>query len=152
MSAELPGAAAALDAAHVIAASSPYLAALILIGAIATGIVGLRRRQQADAALAHRACVELVPTSTFNPSLEEVGRAAHQFARIHHAAGAPARGSAARLRYTVTDGQMRCYLEGPADAAAVMRMPAYSEVEVRTPHAGTDIHPVHFSLAKEARR
>ncbi len=152
MSAELPGAAAALDAAHVIAASSPYLAALILVGVIAAVIVGLRRCRQADAALAHRACVELVPTSTFNPGLEEVGRAAHQFARIHHSAGAPARGSAARLRYTVSDGQMRCYLEGPADAAAVMRMPAYSEVEVRTPHASVDIHPVHFSLAKEARR
>ncbi|GAB7035990.1 hypothetical protein AB0G35_23940 [Streptomyces sp. NPDC021749] len=152
MSAELPAAAAALDAAHVIAASSPYLAALILIGAIAAGIVGLRRRRQADAALAHRACVELVPTSTFNPGLEEVGRAAHHFARIHHAAGAPARGSAARLRYTVTDGQMRCYLEGPGEAAAVLRMPAYAEVEVRTPHASADIHPVHFSLAKEAQR
>ncbi|WP_336054004.1 hypothetical protein [Streptomyces sp. CA2R101] len=152
MSAELSGAAAALDAAHVIAASSPYLAALILVGAIAAGAVGLRRRRQADAALAHRACVELVPTSTFNPGLDEIGRAAHHVTRIHHAAGAPARGSAARLRYTVTDGQMRCYLEGPADAAAVLRMPAYAEVEVRTPNAAPDIHPVHFSLSKEARR
>ncbi|MEU7205398.1 hypothetical protein [Streptomyces sp. NPDC045470] len=152
MSAELPGAAAVLDAAHVIATSAPYLAVLVLAAAVAAGIMGLRRRRQAGAALAHRTCVELVPTSTFNPGMEEVGRAAHQFARIHHAAGAPARGSAARLRYTVTDGQMRCYLEGPADAAAVLRMPAYAEVEVRTPQARPDIHPVHFAVAKEARR
>ena len=68
MSAELPGAAAVFGAAHVIAASSPYLAALILVGAIAAGAFGLRRRRRADAALAHRACVELVPTSTFNPT------------------------------------------------------------------------------------
>ncbi|MEU5109655.1 hypothetical protein AB0H07_46735 [Streptomyces sp. NPDC021354] len=86
-----------------------------------------------------------MPTSTFDPSEGEVRRWAHQVGRIHHAAaGTPARGAAARLRYSVANGKMRCYLEGPAEAAAVLSMPGFAEVEVRTAGSRQFIQPVRF--------
>lgn len=154
MSAELPGVTAVLDAAHLIARSAPYLAALVLLAGIAAGLIGWRRRQRAEAALSDRVRVELVPTTSFNPGPETISRAGHHLARIRHAAHEiPTRGAAARLHYTVTaDGQMRCYLEGPASAAAVLRMPPYAEVEIRTPQTAPPVHSVRFGLAKENRR
>ncbi|MFJ5680310.1 hypothetical protein [Streptomyces sp. NPDC093097] len=149
----LPGVTTALNAAHLIASSAPYLALLVLLIGIAAGLNALRRRRRADAALTDRVMVELVPTTTFNPRSEEVARAGHHFARIRHAAGdIPPRGAATRLHYTVKDGQMHCYLEGPATAAAVMRMPAYAEVDVRTSQATPPTHSVRFALAQDARR
>ncbi|MFF0629764.1 hypothetical protein [Streptomyces sp. NPDC004296] len=154
MSTSLPGLTMLLDTAHFIARSAPYLAALALLTGIAVALTGWRRRQRAEAALTDRVRVELVPTTSFNPSAEAIARAGHHFARIRHAANdIPARGAAARLHYTVTaDGQMRCYLEGPAAAAAVLRMPAYAEVEIRTPQAAPPAHSVHFALDQEKRR
>ncbi|MFE4019272.1 hypothetical protein ACFXPZ_17945 [Streptomyces sp. NPDC059101] len=151
--APLPGVTTVLDAAHLIASSAPYLALLVLLVGIAAGLNAVRRRRRADAALTDRFEVELVPTTTFNPRAEEVARAGHHFARIRHAAGdIPPRGAATRLRYTVHDGQMHCYLEGPAAAAAVVRMPAYAEVDVRTRKGAPPTHSVHFALAQDARR
>ncbi|MEU2047690.1 hypothetical protein LH646_30675 (plasmid) [Streptomyces sp. WA1-19] len=101
--------------------------------------------RRARAALADRVTVELVPTSTFDPSEAEVARWARQLGRVHHAAGGvPARGSAVRLRYTAETGKMRCYLEGPRTAQAVLTMPGFAEVEVRAQEDRTSIRPVRF--------
>ncbi len=97
--------------------------------------------------------MEVVPTSTFDPSEGEVGRWARQLGRIHHSAGGvPARGSAARLRYRAEGGKMRCYLEGPATAAAVLAMPGFAEVEVRAHRAKKDIQPVRFPASREGAK
>ncbi|MFG2775282.1 hypothetical protein [Streptomyces sp. NPDC048350] len=91
-----------------------------------------------------------MPTSTFDPSEGEVGRWARQLGRVHHSTqGVPARGAAARLRYSAEDGRMRCYLEGPATAAAVLSMPGFAEVEVRAHRAQRDIQPVRFPTPRE---
>ncbi|MFE2498799.1 hypothetical protein [Streptomyces scopuliridis] len=150
MNAELPGAQLFFDAAHWIAWSSPYLAALVLIA----GVVWVRRERKRSRlvheALSDRVTVEVVPTSTFDPGEGEVGRWARHLGRVHHSAqGVPGRGSAARLRYSAEDGKMRCYLEGPATAAAVLAMPGFAEVEVRAHRAQRDIQPVRFPAPRE---
>lgn len=96
-------------------------------------------------ALAGRVTVEVVPTSTFDPSEQEVGRWAGQLGRVRSSTPTvPARGAAARLRYSAEDGKMRCYLEGSASAAAVLGMPGFAEVEVRADHTRTALQPVRF--------
>lgn len=114
----------------------------------------VRRGRIVRAALADRVTVEVVPTATFDPSEGEVGRWARQLGRVHWSAdGVPARGSAARLRYSAEDGgKMRCYLEGPATAAAVLAMPGFAEVEVRAHRTQKDIHPVRFPAQREVAK
>lgn len=152
MNAELPGAQLFFDAAHWIAWSSPYLAALVLVAGIVWIWVAWQRALRVQAALADRVTVEVVPTSTFDPGEGEVGRWAQHLGRVHQAAGGvPARGSAARLRYSVEHGRMRCFIEGPAQAAAVLAMPGFAEVEVLVRRAHKDISPVRFTLPAQRK-
>ncbi|MFF9594078.1 hypothetical protein ACF1FX_33695 [Streptomyces sp. NPDC014646] len=131
-------------------AAIPYLVAAVLIGVVAWAYWINRRARIVRSALADRASVELVPTSTFDPSEGEVGRWARQLGRVRYAAqGVPPRGSAVRLRYSAEDGKMRCFVEGPATAAAVLAMPGFAEVEVRAHRAQDCIHPVRFAAPDE---
>ncbi|GAA3372124.1 hypothetical protein GCM10017744_102340 [Streptomyces antimycoticus] len=128
-----------------IASSAPYLAGLLLGAGAAALWLAVRRAQRVREALADRVRVELIPTATFNPGEGEVTRWAHQLARIRFAASStPSRGAAARIRYSATNGKMRCYLEGPAAAAAVLSMPGFAEVDVRTDRGTKSITPVRF--------
>ncbi|MFF3113510.1 hypothetical protein ACFVSN_30490 [Kitasatospora sp. NPDC057904] len=96
--------------------------------------------------------VEVIPTTAFDPSEGEVARFGRHLARVHLAAGSvPARGSAVRLHYSSEGGRMHCYLEGPAEAAAVLAMPGFAGVEVRVAGARSAITPVRFAVAKDAR-
>ncbi|MYV93697.1 hypothetical protein [Streptomyces sp. SID1034] len=134
-----------LGAAHWIAWSAPYLAALIAVGALVWAGKTRQRTVLVREALAHRTVVEVIPTSTFDPSEGEIGRWAHQLGRVPAAAGGvPARGAAARLRYSVEAGKMRCYLEGPEQAAAILAMPGFAEVEVRSDRTHQEIRPIRF--------
>lgn len=134
-------------------AAAPYLAAASPVALAAWLWWAIRRARLVRAALADRVTVEVVPTSTFDPSEGEVGRWARHLGRVHHAAsGVSARGSAARLRYSAEDGRMRCYLEGPATAAAVLAIPGFAEVEVRAHRAQKDIQPVRFPASGEGAK
>ncbi|WP_351233334.1 hypothetical protein [Streptomyces sp. NPDC002133] len=126
-------------------ATASYLAAVAPVVLAVWIWWEVRRARLIRDALADRITVEVVPTSTFDPSEGEVGRWARQLGRVHHAAGGvPARGSAARLRYSAEAGKMRCFLEGPATAAAVLAMPGFAEVEVRAGRSQNGIQPVRF--------
>ncbi|MFF8610919.1 hypothetical protein ACF06X_33990 [Streptomyces sp. NPDC015346] len=130
----------------VLSAAAPYLVALGVLGAAVWVWWTIRRAVLVRQALAGRVQVEAIPTATFDPGEGEVGRWARQLGRMHYAAsGVPARGSAVRLRYTAVAGTMRCYIEGPAAAAAILNMPGFAEVEVRTQHGQADIGPVRFN-------
>ncbi|MEV6133654.1 hypothetical protein AB0M05_43790 [Streptomyces violaceusniger] len=144
MSPHLPGAIA--DMAQWIAWSAPYLVGLLLLAGAAALWLAARRAQRVEEALADRIRVELIPTRTFDPGEGEVTRWAHQLGRVRFAASStPSRGAAARIRYTATGGgKMRCYLEGPAEAAAVLSMPGFAEVDVRTDRGTKSIKPVRF--------
>ncbi|MEV7442924.1 hypothetical protein AB0O22_17515 [Streptomyces sp. NPDC091204] len=127
-------------------AAAPYLLAVGVLGVAVWVWWTIRRAALVREALADRVQVEVIPTSTFDPGEGEVGRWARQLGRVHYAAdGVPARGSAVRLRYTAVEGKMRCYIEGPAAAAAILNMPGFAEVEVRTQHGQADIRPVRFN-------
>ncbi|MFF3326961.1 hypothetical protein [Streptomyces sp. NPDC002889] len=149
--ADLPGAQVFFDAVDW--AAAPYLAALSPVALAIWICVAVRRARLVRAALADRVTVEVVPTSTFDPNEGEVGRWARQLGRVHQSAGGiPARGSAVRLRYSAEDGKMRCFLEGPATAAAVLAMPGFAEVEVRAHRAQKDIQPVRFPTQREGAK
>ncbi|MFD6113812.1 hypothetical protein ACFWG0_27390 [Streptomyces yangpuensis] len=130
----------------VVSAAAPYLVALGVLGAAVWTWWTIRRAALVREALDDRVQVEVIPTATFDPGEAEVGRWARQLARVHYAADrVPSRGSAVRLRYTAVEGKMRCYIEGPAAAAAILNMPGFAEVEVRTHHGQADIRPVRFT-------
>ncbi|MGP4003632.1 hypothetical protein [Streptomyces sp. 8N706] len=149
--ADLPGGQVLVGAGDWVTA--PYSAAASSVLLTIWVWVAWRRARLVRAALADRVLVEVVPTSTFDPSEGEVGRWARQLGRVHHAAGSvPARGSAARLRYSAEDGKMRCFLGGPATAAAVLAMPGFAEVEVRAQRAQKDIQPVRFPTQREGAK
>ncbi|MDQ0847686.1 hypothetical protein [Streptomyces sp. V1I6] len=152
--ADLPAAGELLaNASTWASAAAPYVAAASPVVLAAWLYWAVRRARLVRAALADRVTVEVVPTSTFDPSEGEVGRWARQLGRVHHSTqGVPARGSAARLRYSAEDGKMRCYLEGPATAAAVLAMPGFAEVEVRAHRAQKDIQPVRFPAPREGAK
>lgn len=130
----------------ILGAVAPYLIALSVLGTAVWVWWTIRCAALVREALADRVQVEAIPTATFDPGEGEVGRWARQLGRVHYAAaGVPARGSAVRLKYTAVDGKMRCYIEGPAAAAAILNMPGFAEVEVRTRHSPADIRPVRFT-------
>lgn len=135
-----------VDAADAwITSAAPFTAGASPIALGAWICWAVRRARRVEAALADRVTVEVVPTATFDPSEGEVGRWARHLGRVHHSTrGVPARGSSARLRYSADDGKMRCFLEGPATAAAVLSMSGFAEVEVRACRAQSDIQPVRF--------
>lgn len=147
----LPGMQPLLDTAHQAVLLSPYLGSAALATAGLWAAVVRWRIRKARAALADRTSVEVVPTSSFDPGESEVVRFSHHLARVRHAAGdVPARGAAVRLRYTADGGRMRCLLEGPTRAAAILGMPGFAEVEVRSTRPGQAIQPVRFTAPAEA--
>ncbi|MER6734650.1 hypothetical protein [Streptomyces puniciscabiei] len=146
------GAQTLLDVAHGIAVVAPYLAVIIAAGFIAACGISMRRALRVRDALSGRVRVEAVPTSTFDPGEGEVRRWSQHLGRISYAAGdVPARGRAARLRYSAEHGRMRCYLEGPAYAQAVLTMPGFAEVEIRSGGSRSDVRPVRFSVPAPRR-
>ncbi|WP_328335757.1 MULTISPECIES: hypothetical protein [unclassified Streptomyces] len=146
MNTPLPNPGHLLDIAHWIAMSAPYLALMVLLGGAAWGWTHWQRARRVEETLLGRVTVELIPTSTFDPSEGEVRRYAHQLSRARYSvAKTPARGAGVRLRYSAEEGHMRCYVEGPARAGAVLAMPGFAEVEVRAARADQHIEPVRFT-------
>lgn len=154
MNTELPGVQAVFTAAHWIAWSAPLLAVMVAVGTSACACVSWRRRQRARAALLERSVVEVVPTSGFAPLEGEVHRWAHHLGRVTRSAqGVPERGAAVRLRYCAETGsKMHCYLEGPVQAAAVLGMPGFDGVEVRTHRSRRRIEPLTFLWQRDGGR
>ncbi|MBL1086744.1 hypothetical protein JK359_33095 [Streptomyces actinomycinicus] len=141
-----------LDVAHGIAVAAPYMAVVIGVGFLAACGIAWRRALRVRDALAGRVRVETVPTSTFDPGEGEVRRWSQHLGRVSYAAGdVPARGRAARLRYSAEHGRMRCYLEGPAYAQAVLTMPGFAEVEIRSGGSRSEVRPVRFSVPTSRR-
>ncbi|MFE2470297.1 hypothetical protein [Streptomyces mirabilis] len=86
---------------------------------------------RARTVLRRRAAVELVPSAGFDPSEEAIERHAARLARVPAAAGwIPARAGGVRIRHLCVDGKLACRLEGPAYATALLRLPAFPDVDV----------------------
>lgn len=153
MKGSLPdGARLLLDIAHGIAVAAPYLAVAVAAGFIAACGISWRRAQRVRGALAARARVEAVSTTTFDPGEGEVRRWAQHLGRVSSAAGStPRRGRAARVHYRAEHGRMHFYLEGHAHAQAVLTLPGFAEVEIRAGGPRSDIRPVRFAVPTPRR-
>ncbi|MGW4984050.1 hypothetical protein [Streptomyces mirabilis] len=94
-------------------------------------------RGRARTVLRQRAVVVLVPSAGFDPSEEAIERHAARLARVPAAAGwVPARASGVRIRHLCVDGRLACRLEGPGHATALLRLPAFPDVDVMDAVAG----------------
>jgi len=145
-----PGISPLLTLTHWLMLAAPYLTAMSLLIGICWALAARRRADHVKSALSGRVTVEVVPASTFDPSEAVVGRWAQQLARIRFAASAtPARGAGARLRYSAREGKMHCYVEGPQAASAILTMPGFPDVEVRTVQHRRALRPVRFATTDQ---
>ncbi|WP_052744418.1 hypothetical protein [Streptomyces odonnellii] len=88
-------------------------------------------RQRARTVLRQRTVVTLVPAEAFDPTVEEVERHAARLARVPSTGGwLPRRAAGVRVRLTCVDGKVAYRLEGPTRAAALLRLPAFPDVDV----------------------
>lgn len=105
--------------------------------------------------LGRRARFELVPAVTFEPRLGDVGQAAGRLDEARAAAGwGPRRSAAVRVRtWAGAESRLHYGWEGPQQAASVLRMPAYRQVEVRPAGASRDtVARVRFEGAAPLER
>ncbi|MEE1805182.1 hypothetical protein [Streptomyces sp. BE133] len=81
--------------------------------------------------LRERAAVSLVPAAGFDPSLEEIERHAARLARVPAVVGwAPERALGVRIRLSSDESRLSYRLEGPARAAALLRLRSFPDVDV----------------------
>lgn len=136
---------------HGLQAAAPWLAAGAGLAVIGGGAVWGWWRRRAHLALQNRTAVELVPTSAFNPSVPAVERHAAHLARVPATAGwLPRRAGAVRVRALCADQELVYRLEGPARAAALLRLPTYTHVDVQDADDGVRAHHgdrIHFEGA-----
>ena len=114
--------------------------------AIATAILALTiavvviRRLLARRALARRVTYNLLPTTSFDPTPEDVERFAFQLARTRPAESRwrPRRTASVRIRlFTDGDARLTYQLSGPVHADSVLRHQGYAQVELRRAEASS---------------
>ena len=101
--------------------------------AVVIAVLWLRRRLRA-AALRHRVGYDLLPTTSFDPSAEDILRFARQLQRARLAAPGrtPRAATAVRIRlHTDASGRLAFRIEGPSRAASALSQQAYPGVELR---------------------
>ncbi|MEU2770751.1 MULTISPECIES: hypothetical protein [Streptomyces] len=85
--------------------------------------------------MSERTALEVLPTTGFDPSPEEVIRFGHQLARAHKSVSrwliSSTRTSALRVRFTCSNGSLSMKVEGPDRAMSVLRHQGYAQVEMR---------------------
>jgi hypothetical protein len=116
-----------------------------LAGAVATALIvwavsATWWRRRAVRELGRRSRFELVPAVTFDPHLADIGQAAGRLEGARAAAGGvPRRAAAVRVRaWAGAESQLHYGWEGPEQAASVLRMPGYRQVEVRPADAARE--------------
>ncbi|MEU6352147.1 hypothetical protein ABZ896_22905 [Streptomyces sp. NPDC047072] len=114
-----------------------WVGLLMLAGGAA---IGTARWLLSRGPMADRTALEVLPTTGFDPKVEEVVRFGHQIARAHKSVSrwlfSSPRGSAVRIRFTCSDGALAMRVEGPAKAMTVLRHQGYAQVEMRPVQAG----------------
>ena len=101
----------------------------VVVAMLTWGRAKLRSRR-----LGQRSAVAMVPTRTFDPSLEEVLRFANQLVRTRPATRhlSPRGASAVRVRLmSLPGGGLVSEVEGPARSESVVRLGCYGEVDLR---------------------
>lgn len=111
-------------------------------------VLGFRtaRRLISRVTLRNRLALELLPTTGFDPVLEDVLRFAKQIARAQRSVSRwalPARGTAMRVRLVSAGGPLSMRIEGPVRATTVLRHQGYPQCELRPVEAeeGASVRP-----------
>ncbi len=108
------------------------LTAVVVAVVVAMTMMG--RAKLRSSRLGQRSAVAMVPTRTFDPSLEEVLRFANQLVRTRPATRrlSPRSASAVRVRFmSIPGGGLVTEVEGPARSQSVVRLGCYAEVDLR---------------------
>ncbi len=109
--------------------------ALTAVGvAVVVAMMTWGRAKLRSSRLGQRSAVAMVPTRTFDPTLEEVVRFANQLVRTRPATRhvSPRSASAVRIRFMSTPGGgLVTEVEGPARSQSVVRLGCYGEVDLR---------------------
>jgi hypothetical protein len=117
----------------------------LLATAAAALSLGMLRRRLSMRTLRARDAVEVLPTTGFDPGLEEVLRFAKQIADAQRSTSrwvfTPIRGTAMRVRLMSDGGPLTLRLEGPARAVAVLRHQGYVGCELRAVTDGEAVAP-----------
>ncbi|MFJ4576851.1 hypothetical protein ACIP4W_36705 [Streptomyces sp. NPDC088846] len=101
--------------------------------------------RRARTVLRDRAVVALVPAADFAPSLEEIERHAARLARVPAVVGwAPERALGVRIRLSSDEGRLSYRLEGPARAAALLRLRSFPDVDVVNPEGHDEVPLIWF--------
>jgi hypothetical protein len=118
--------------------SNAWWIALLAVGI--GGAVAAVRWLLSRGPMAERTALEVLPTTGFDPKIEEVVRFGHQVARAHKSVSrwlfSSPRGTAVRVRFTCAGGALSMRVEGPAKAMSVLRHQGYAQVEMRPVQAG----------------
>ncbi|ATM24747.1 ATP/GTP-binding protein (plasmid) [Streptomyces alboflavus] len=111
---------------------------LLLVPVAFAGValaLSVARRRFGRGPLGSRQAFEVLPTTGFDPVLEDVLRFAKQLAQAQRSvsrwAFTPVRGTAVRVRLLSQGGLLTMRVEGPARAAEVFRRQGYRQCEMR---------------------
>jgi hypothetical protein len=123
------------QASHA-AVSRVAVYAAVLVAVLAAVLLAVRyvrnivvRRQ-----MTRRVTYDLLPSTSFDPSAEDVARFAYQLARTRPAVAwlHPRRSASIRIRLHTDDEGRLCYqVGGPSSAGSVLRHQSYPQVELR---------------------
>lgn len=123
-----------------------------------TAVIGFRALQRvlSRKTLRNRRAYEVLPTTGFDPVLEDVLRFSRQLAQAQRSTSRwtllPAYASAMRVRLLSDGGPLTLRVEGPARAAAVLRHQGYTGCELRAvaDEAATPDRPLILLGARRA--
>lgn len=110
----------------------PVLVVVVGVAVVLAVLVAVRARGLVRDARQDRVRVAMIPTSSFDPSPEEVVRWAAQLARTNRVTGRAAPDGARMVRVSfvsVGEGGMVQTVSGPGRAESLLRQPGLSEVE-----------------------
>ncbi|MFJ8752293.1 hypothetical protein ACIREO_23600 [Streptomyces sp. NPDC102441] len=124
------------EAAYAWISDNVWLLFLLpLVFATFTLAISVARRRFGRGSLKDRQAFEVLPTTGFDPVIEDVLRFAKQLAQAQRSvsrwAFTPVRGTAVRVRLLSQSGLLTMRVEGPARAVEVLRHQGYRQCEMR---------------------
>jgi len=123
-----------VEAVHLTWVSRERVALTAVAVAVVVAMMTWGRAKLRSSRLGQRSSVAMVPTRTFDPTLEEVLRFANQLVRTRPATRrlSPRSASAVRIRFmSLAGGGLVTEVEGPARSQSVVRLGCYDQVDLR---------------------
>ena len=123
-----------VEAVHLPWLTREKVALTAVVVAVVVAMMTMGRAKLRARRLGQRSAVAMVPTRTFDPTLEEVLRFANQLVRTRPATRhlSPRGASAVRVRLmSIPGGGLVTEVEGPARSQSVVRLGCYGEVDLR---------------------